>query len=242
MLQILKKPKALKREKNDNVQFEKRFTPDRYHEKRKTGLTYRYRLRRRKDEVFDAVSTFSGNPSKLILDVGTADGLMLEKLSCDLNAFFVGIDLSFEILSANSERRFHPVQADGLNLPFSDGVFDVVIAAAVIEHVPDGKRLLNESYRVLRKGGLCILTTPDPFFDWISTFIGHQEKGFHYKLFTLESLCTLFNDCGFRMVRAEKFMVSPIGFPFELQIEKIMKLFGLSALLLNQVVVGKKRI
>ncbi len=211
-----------------------------YYAKRQATGPLGYRLQRRTLEVKALIRNYCHFFPVRVLDLGTADGLMLEKLSYDLNAFFVGVDLSFEILSANPERTFHSVQADGLNLPFLDEVFDVVIAAAVIEHVLDGRRLLRECYRVLKKGGLCILTTPDPFFDRLSTLVRHQEKGFHYELFTLKNLNALLSDCGFKVVKAEKFMVSPMGFPFELQIEKLMKFLGLSALFLNQVIVGKK--
>lgn len=212
-----------------------------YYAKRQAAGPLGYRLQRRTLEVKALIRNCYHFFPVRILDLRTADGLMLEKLSYDLNAFFVGVDLSFEILNANPERTFHPVQANGLNLPFLDKVFDVVIAAAVIEHVLDGTRLLRECYRVLKIGGLCILTTPDPFFDRISTFIGHQEKDFHYETFTLKKLIVMFKNCGFTVIKGKKFMMSPIGFAFELQIEKLMKFFGLSALLLNQLVVARKK-
>lgn len=98
-----------------------------YYAKRQTAGPLRYRLQRRTFEVKTIIRKYCRFFPVRILDLGTADGLMLEELSCDLNAFFVGIDLSFEILRANSERRFHPVQADGLNLPFLDEVFDVAL-------------------------------------------------------------------------------------------------------------------
>ena len=43
---------------------------------------------------------------------------------------------------------------------------------------------------------------------------------------------------GFNILETEKFMMSPIGFPYELKIEKIMKSIGVGFLLLNQLVVG----
>jgi SAM-dependent methyltransferase len=52
------------------------------------------------------------------------------------------------------------VRADGLRLPFPDGSFDRVIAAEVLEHVPDDRGAMAELVRVLRPGGLAAVTVP----------------------------------------------------------------------------------
>jgi uncharacterized protein YbaR (Trm112 family) len=43
--------------------------------------------------------------------------------------------------------------ADGLQLPFPDDVFDAVLSQAVLEHVPDPHRAVDEIRRVLKPGG-----------------------------------------------------------------------------------------
>ena len=187
-----------------------------------------------------AIREFGGSQPKLILDIGTADGLMLEHLSASLGAIFVGVDISFELLTANSSRSFQPTRADALALPFREGVFDVVIATAVIEHVQDGKKLLCECQRVLRKGGLLILTTPVPFFDRISELIGQQQRDIHLKRFTLDELRQLCSKVGLKTLKAERFMMSPIGFPKEKAIERVMQAIGLGFLLMNQLLVATK--
>lgn len=52
------------------------------------------------------------------------------------------------------------VRGDGLRLPFPDGAFDRVIAAEVLEHVPDDRRAMAELARVLRPGGRVAVTVP----------------------------------------------------------------------------------
>lgn len=47
---------------------------------------------------------------------------------------------------------------DLVNLPFSRGFFDAVVCVSVLEHSPERKRILEELFRVLRKGGLLVLT------------------------------------------------------------------------------------
>jgi ubiquinone/menaquinone biosynthesis C-methylase UbiE len=44
-------------------------------------------------------------------------------------------------------------QADGRNLPFEPGTFDVVVVHTVLSHVPGPEQLLAEAWRVLRPGG-----------------------------------------------------------------------------------------
>lgn len=46
-------------------------------------------------------------------------------------------------------------------LPYQDGTFDVVTATEVIEHLEDFRAILREIYRVLKPGGVCVLSTPN---------------------------------------------------------------------------------
>ncbi|HET6605956.1 MAG TPA: class I SAM-dependent methyltransferase, partial [Rhodopila sp.] len=51
-------------------------------------------------------------------------------------------------------------QADIARLPMSDGTHDVVIANHVLEHVDDDRRAMRELFRVLKPGGIALLTVP----------------------------------------------------------------------------------
>ncbi|CAD6492626.1 MAG: Ubiquinone biosynthesis O-methyltransferase [Candidatus Argoarchaeum ethanivorans] len=214
-----------------------------YHEGRERKLALKYRLARRTDEVLKAIKGYKSDIDSLsLLDIGTADGLMLNKLCQELNIKMpVGLDFSAELLKTNPHHTSHFVQADACELPFDDGVFDVVVATAVIEHVPEPEKMVTECHRVLRQDGICIFTTPDPFFEHIATKIGHLKEEQHQKTFKLPELKSLFELQGFKILKAEKFMMSPIGFPYEVKIERFMKTTGLGFLLLNQLVVGYKR-
>lgn len=52
------------------------------------------------------------------------------------------------------------VVADAHDLPFDDGIFDIVIAAAVLEHVVNPTRVVEEITRVLKTGGAVYANTP----------------------------------------------------------------------------------
>ena len=49
---------------------------------------------------------------------------------------------------------------DATRLPFPDGTFDRVIAAEVLEHIPDDVAAMSELARVLRPGGTMAITVP----------------------------------------------------------------------------------
>lgn len=55
------------------------------------------------------------------------------------------------------------VVADGTALPFADGTFDCVVAFEVLEHVVDPMRLVQGTHRVLRPGGVLLLSVPFTF-------------------------------------------------------------------------------
>ena len=55
------------------------------------------------------------------------------------------------------------VVATGDALPFADGTFDLVVAADVVEHVPDAPAFVDACHRVLRPGGTFWLATPNRF-------------------------------------------------------------------------------
>ena len=92
---------------------------------------------------------------------GSAQPLSVEvrrlNLGCgDANyAGFVNLDVV--------SRSHLDILADGRHLPFTSEVFDDVLCADVIEHLDanGGRRLLEETARVLKHHGRLILVTPD---------------------------------------------------------------------------------
>jgi len=53
------------------------------------------------------------------------------------------------------------IVGEGLSLPFTDDLFDIVICTEVIEHVVEVRQLISEINRVLKQGGKLILSTPN---------------------------------------------------------------------------------
>lgn len=200
-----------------------------------------YRLKRRTFEVLKSTQTFSLKRPEAVLDIGAADGLMLNRMKEIFpDTTCVGIEYASDLISCNDSENVHLIRGDALVLPFKDNVFDVVTATAIIEHVSDPIQLVHETFRILRKNGIIVITTPHPFWERIATHIGHLNEEEHNELITLRKLISLFKKAGFEIVNAEQFMISPIGMPFELPVEKMLKLCRLDFLLLNQIIVGRK--
>lgn len=49
---------------------------------------------------------------------------------------------------------------DAASIPVADGSFDVVLCTEVLEHVPEPIRVVREMGRVLRPGGIAVITAP----------------------------------------------------------------------------------
>ncbi len=212
-----------------------------YHEKRKRRGALRYRLEKRTKEVLKAVKEHRGTKITSLLDIGCADGLMLELLNQDLKiSLSVGIDSSLELLRTNPNPDIKMIQGRAENLPFRNEEFEVIIATAVIEHLSQPTKMIKECYRLLKKGGLLIITTPVPFWDKIARQIGILKEKGHQKTFSLSALRALLTSQDFKILKAEKFMFSPIGSPFEETIEKLLKKSPFNLLLANQIIVGRK--
>lgn len=92
-----------------------------------------------------------------ILDVGTGTGRGVQTLSALLpDARVIGVDLSIDLLNQGVRaQRLTPRDvcvADGEQLPFADGSFDLCVETAVLHHVPNPVAVVREMLRVAKWG------------------------------------------------------------------------------------------
>ncbi|OGJ42123.1 hypothetical protein A3B60_00605 [Candidatus Peregrinibacteria bacterium RIFCSPLOWO2_01_FULL_39_12] len=102
---------------------------------------------------------FKNFRGKSVLDVGCGTGRLIRLLK-DRGAIVTGADVSSEMIKI-AGKKFPDVKfvsADIENLPFGDKHFDVVVAAFVIVHLGYLQGAFDEVYRVLKDGGIFILT------------------------------------------------------------------------------------
>jgi len=66
-----------------------------------------------------------------------------------------------EYVKADLYPKNHDIQKiDATEIPFSNDIFDFIIANHILEHIPDYHKALSEFYRVIKPGGIAILQTP----------------------------------------------------------------------------------
>ncbi|WP_281184618.1 class I SAM-dependent methyltransferase [Trichlorobacter lovleyi] len=94
------------------------------------------------------------------LDVGAGQGQLITRLkecfsikshACDYHADRFNVH-DVEMLDVNLNKD---------PLPYPDNFFDVVTCSEVVEHLNDYRKLLSEIYRVTKKNGLVVITTPN---------------------------------------------------------------------------------
>jgi 2-polyprenyl-6-hydroxyphenyl methylase / 3-demethylubiquinone-9 3-methyltransferase len=119
---------------------------------------------------------------RLVLDAGCGGGLVARTL-VEAGAVVVGVDRSLGSLhvasratAARQPGSFHAVRGQLERLPFADGAFDAVVAADVLEHVPDLPAAAGELARVLAPGGsLAFDTINRTFWAWFTVLWGAER-------------------------------------------------------------------
>jgi ubiquinone/menaquinone biosynthesis C-methylase UbiE len=119
--------------------------------------------------------TFVGHATRLVrsrergraLDIGTGPGQIVLKLARQLTLWkFMGVDRSPNMIAqgaaglASAGELAGRVQfyvADGNQIPFRDGSFDLVVCNSVLHHLAEPRKLLAEIARLVKPGGAILL-------------------------------------------------------------------------------------
>ncbi len=91
----------------------------------------------------------------VLLEVGSGGGYLKDRFNGTIKNW---------ITSDYDVRAKVDIRCDGQNLPFRDNLFDTIICIDVIEHVPNPQQMIKELVRVLKPGGILILSTPFFFY------------------------------------------------------------------------------
>jgi ubiquinone/menaquinone biosynthesis C-methylase UbiE len=134
-----------------------------------------------------------------VLDVGCGSCLVADRLDGS-DATYVGLDFPHHHITYAKKRfedngtslRMQFVRGDGEKLPFRSGTFDVVVMSEVIEHLLRPEQAVWEISRVLKPGGVFVMTTNNasevPLRSPVSHLFAWLEKAFgayHPKLISL---------------------------------------------------------
>ncbi|MEI0509935.1 class I SAM-dependent methyltransferase [Brachyspira intermedia] len=96
-----------------------------------------------------------------LLDIGSGTGYLINMLKDKEMAEFYGLDLSEEMIKIAKSKNIENAQfilGSANKLPFDDDAFDIVTCIQSFHHYPYPNEAMREAYRVLKKGGLYILS------------------------------------------------------------------------------------
>jgi len=126
-------------------------------------------MRRLRDPVFDlerayadcheiALSLVEGTPRGRALDLGAGQGALSQALR-ERGFDVTAADVNLEQFRA----RNVPFAKLDLNrpLPFPEEKYELVLAVEILEHLEAPRAFVREIFRVLKPGGLAVVTTPN---------------------------------------------------------------------------------
>lgn len=184
----------------------------------------------RENRILDVISRLSAKGR--LLDVGCGTGSLIMQLAH--RGYEVhGVDMSEECVRRTSEnlRLFVPEdhidikKGSAEKIDYPEGHFDIVIAAEVLEHVEKDDLTVREIHRVIKPGGVCVITVPanPALWDVSDDMAGHKRR------YSKRALLSLFTAASFQVER-----VSFLGFP-------LMRLYHRMVFLRWAEYAGKKR-
>jgi len=137
-----------------------------------------------------------------VIDIGSGTGTNLRMLRelgfCDVT----GLDASPVAIEFCREKKLGPVeQGDACELPFEDERFDLALATDVIEHVDRDDLAVAEIRRVLRPGGVAVITVPA----FGSLFGLQDEVSQHKRRYRMQGLLGVIRKAGLEVERSFHF-------------------------------------
>lgn len=131
-----------------------------------------------------------------VLEVGCGQGRGID-LILHRATSFTAVD-KIEPVIAELRKKYPQAEFRSMNIPplsgLTDDTYDVVISFQVIEHIRDDRLFLSEIHRVLKPGGVALLTTPNRRMSltrnpWhIREYLAHELKSLANTVFPSTTL------------------------------------------------------
>jgi len=136
------------------------------------------------------------NHSMKILDVGCGTGMIMFLLKNYGETY--GIDISEEALNFCRLRGHKYLKkARANNVPFDNQFFDLVIAFDLLEHLEDDEGAVKEFYRILKKGGILLISVPSFKF----LYSEHDLAAGHKRRYTANQIKRLMKQKQFSIMK-----------------------------------------
>lgn len=148
-----------------------------------------------RNKIYDHVQVSSKSFSGTVLDVGCGHmpykSLVLSNIAVQE---YIGMDLEHSEI-------YNQVNADlywdGASIPLADASVDAILLTEVLEHCPDPLHVLNETYRVLKPGGIIVFSVP---FLWYL-----HETPYDFYRYTPYAIDKMLCDTGYKDIELETY-------------------------------------
>ena len=120
-----------------------------------------YYSREGKISCNDIASLLRSVSFEKLLDVGCGTGYLIDLLAREKQGGFYGLDLSEKMIEAAKNKKIPGavfVVGTADHLPYGSESFDVVTCSQSFHHYPYQEKAMREAFRVLKRGGLYVLS------------------------------------------------------------------------------------
>jgi len=126
------------------------------------------------------ISSLKPEKGDKILDAGCGTGVFTDDI-LEHGTLVFGIDISLPMLTRAGEKLegypFFKALGTMICLPFAEKTFDKVVSITALEFIEDGKKALQELFRVTKKGGTILVATLNSLSSWAARRREKAKKG-----------------------------------------------------------------
>lgn len=127
----------------------------------------------------------------VIVDIGCGTGMLMEDLQVMGKA--TGLDFSMVALEYCKNRGINNLgRADVRHIPIQDNSVDIITALDLIEHIEDDHGLMREFQRILKPGGIAVMSVPAHKKLWS----GHDVALHHFRRYEKPEFRSLIEEAG----------------------------------------------
>jgi len=142
-------------------------------------------MKKFRSAMYDAVEKYIKGGK--LLDIGCGTKPLAELLKGRVNEH-----IGFDHEGTFHEKNNIDVFGDIYNMPFADNTFDSSISTAVLEHLEEPQKAVDENFRVLKEGGIAIYSIP--------LFFHVHEAPRDFYRFTEHGIRYIFEKAGFEIL------------------------------------------
>lgn len=140
--------------------------------------------------LYDNIRIFGKNINGKALDVGCGSKPYQSLFNADS---YIGLDYDKDGSNNNPDADYF---YDSTTFPFENETYDSCICSEVLEHVFNPNEFLSEINRVLKPGGILLLTVP---FVW-----DEHEQPFDYGRYSSFGICSVLKENRFEVIEIKK--------------------------------------